>query len=175
MRSLRRLLNLDGAAAEDPRDTETVRRIAAQLEALPPEQARFVAAFAFVLARVARVDLAISSAERDRMRELVGEAAGLSEAQAELVVAIATTQAAAVGGTENYVVTRQFRELSSRGQRVDLLRALFAVGAADASISHAENTEISLVAGELGFDPKEVAAVRASHRAQLSVLDGKLT
>jgi hypothetical protein len=38
-------------------DTDTVRRIVGELEALPPEDARYVAAFAFILARVAHADL----------------------------------------------------------------------------------------------------------------------
>ena len=46
-------------AAEPAGDTETVRAIVRELEALPPERARYVAAFAFILARVAHADLEI--------------------------------------------------------------------------------------------------------------------
>ena len=41
-----------GAASRDG-DSESVRRIATQLERLEPEAARYLAAFAYVLARVA--------------------------------------------------------------------------------------------------------------------------
>ena len=69
------------------------------------------------------------------MMRLVREYSTLSEAQALLVVQMAKTQAIALGGTENYLVTRQFKEMSNRAQRVDLLRCLFAVAAADQNIS----------------------------------------
>ena len=39
-------------------DTDTVRKIVGQLEAMPRESARFVAAFAYILGRVAHADRA---------------------------------------------------------------------------------------------------------------------
>jgi uncharacterized tellurite resistance protein B-like protein len=104
------------------------------------------------------------------MIKLVREYSTLSEAQALLVVQMAKTQATALAGTENYLVTRQFREMSNRAQRVDLLRCLFAVAAADNNISVVENTEITQIGQELGFDGAEIAGVRAAYRDQLSVL-----
>jgi uncharacterized tellurite resistance protein B-like protein len=170
MKVLQRLLGLRGDADDAARDTATVRRIAAELDALPPAEARFLAAFAFVLARVARADLEISGEETEQMMKLVREYSTLSEAQALLVVQMAKTQATALGGTENYLVTRQFRDMSNRAQRVDLLRCLFAVAAADQNISVVENTEITQIGEELGFSSTEIASVRAAYRDQLSVL-----
>jgi uncharacterized tellurite resistance protein B-like protein len=170
MKALFKLLGLDETRGDEARDTATVRRIAAQLDALPPEEARFLAAFAYVLARIARADLEISAEESATMTRLVRESSALGEAQALLVVQIAKTQVAALGGTENYLVTRQFRELSTREQRIGLLRCLFAVAAADASISHLENTEITAIGLELGFSREEIAALRAGWREHLSVL-----
>jgi uncharacterized tellurite resistance protein B-like protein len=170
MKALQRLLGLRGDVDEATRDTATVRRIAAELDALPPAEARFLAAFAFVLARVARADLEISGEETEQMMKLVREYSTLSEAQALLVVQMAKTQATALGGTENYLVTRQFKDMSNRAQRVDLLRCLFAVAAADQNISVVENTEITQIGEELGFSSTEIASVRAAYRDQLSVL-----
>ena len=170
MRALLRLLGLDDERAAEARDTETVRRIAAQLDALPESEARFLAAFAYVLARVARADLDISAEESATMLRLLRECSPLGEAQALLVVQIAKTQVTALGGTENYLVTRQFREISNRAQRVDLLRCLFAVAAADQNVSHVEDTEITAIGLELGFSREEIASVRAAFRDQLSVL-----
>ena len=143
MRSLRRLLGIGSDVAGEVRDTETVRRIAAELDALPAAEARYLAAFSYVLARVARADLEISPEETEQMTRLVREWSTLGEAQALLVVQLAKTQAVALGGTENYLVTRQFKELSDRAQRVDLLRCMFAVAAADRNISSIENAEIT--------------------------------
>jgi uncharacterized tellurite resistance protein B-like protein len=169
MRALRRLLGLE-TEVDEVRDTETVARIAAELDQLEPDLARFLAAFAYVLARVARADLEVSDAETTKMVELVREFSDLPPAQATLVVLMAKTHATALGGTENYLVTRQFREISTRGQRIDLVRCLFAVAAADENISSVENTEITQIGGELGFTREEIAGLRASFRDQLSVL-----
>lgn len=169
MRTLRRLLGLE-TELDEVRDTETVARIAAELDQLEPDRARFLAAFAYVLARVARADLEISDAETRKMVELVREFSDLPPAQATLVILMAKTHATTLGGTENYLVTRQFRELSTRGQRIDLVRCLFAVAAADENISSVENAEITQIGSELGFTREEIAGLRASFRDQLSVL-----
>ena len=170
MRALRKLVGLGDGGSDDARDTATVRRIARELDALPASEARFLAAFAYVLARVARADLEISPEETEQMLKLVREYSTLGEAQALLVVQMAKTQATALAGTENYLVTRQFKEMSNRAQRVDLLRCLFAVAAADNNISVVENTEITMIGQELGFSAQEIASVRAAYRDQLSVL-----
>jgi uncharacterized tellurite resistance protein B-like protein len=153
-------------------ETETVRRIAARLERLEPDRARQLAAFAYVLARVANADLRITETETDEMHRLVRERASLSDEEAALAVEIAKSQARLLGGTENYVVTREFRELSTREERVKLLECLYAVAAADGTIDAAESTEIAKIAEELGFLREEANALRAPWRDKLSELRG---
>ena len=153
-------------------ETETVRRIAAQLERLPPERARHLAAFAYVLARVAHADLRIDASEDEEMLRAVRALADLSDEEAALAVEIAKSQARLLGGTENYVVTREFRSISTREQRARLLRCLYAVAAADGSISGVEGTEIGAIAEELGFSRPEALALRSAWRDKLAVLRG---
>ena len=153
-------------------ETETVRRIAAQLERLPQDRARHLAAFAYVLARVAHADLRITETETERMLALVRDHAGLAESEAALAVEIAKSQARLLGGTENYVVTREFKEISTRDERVRLLECLFAVAAADGTIAGAESTEIAKIGEELGFLRQEIAAIRAPWADKLSELQG---
>ncbi len=172
MRSLLRLLGLSDAEQPESRDTATVRRIAAELDKLDPGEARFLAAFAYVLARVAHADYEVSEDEVREMERRVRELSDLGESQAALVVQIAKTQAVTLGATENYVVTRQFREVSTRDQRLSLLRCLFAIAAADESVSDAENTEITLIATELGLTQSEIVAARSVYRDKLAVLKG---
>lgn len=153
-------------------ETETVRRIAARLEKLPPERARFLAAFAAVLARVAHADLRITEIETSAMEQAVAGVAGLAPEETALAVEIAKSQAKLLGGTENYVVTRRFRELSEREERVRLVECLYAVAAADGTISMLESAEIARIAEELGFLPTEAVALRAPWRDQLAELQG---
>ena len=139
------LLRFLGIAKTDPAlaagETRTVREIAAKLERLPPETARFLAGFAYVLARVANADLVIAEAEAEEIGRTVRLLAGLSADEADLVVEIAKSQARLLGGTENYVVTREFRRASTPLQRAQLLECLYAVTAADGTISSAESRE----------------------------------
>jgi uncharacterized tellurite resistance protein B-like protein len=150
-----------------------VREIAARLERLPAGTARHLAGFAYVLARVAHADLEITEAEAEAMRRAVRELAGLSPDEADLVVEIAKSQARLLGGTENYVVTREFRNSSTPEQRGRLLACLYAVTAADGTISTAESREIANVAEELGFTRAEANALRAQYRAQLAEFQRK--
>jgi uncharacterized tellurite resistance protein B-like protein len=154
-------------------ETDTVRQIASRLEKLDPQIAKYLAAFAYVLARVAHADLDIDEAETTAMQEIVQRVGKLSPDEAVLAVEIAKSQARVLGGTENYVVTREFRRISSPEQRGQLLECLYAVAAADGSISTIEGQEIQSVAEELGFSRGEANALRARYRDQLSVFQKK--
>jgi uncharacterized tellurite resistance protein B-like protein len=163
-----------GGGAQDSTagDTETVRRIVSRLQELPAERARFVAAFAYVLSRVAHADLDISAEETAKMEDLVRSRAGLPEEQAVLVVEIAKSQNRLFGGTENFLVTREFAAMSSPEQRRELLDALFAVAAADGGISSAEESQIGQIASELGFSQREYAEARSQWNEYRDVLRG---
>lgn len=153
-------------------ETATVRKILASLDAMDPAQARFAAAFAYILCRVARTDLQISPEEAAVMETIVREKAGLTEQQAIVVLEIAKTQEKLFGSTENFLVTREFRELATREQRIALLDCLFAVSAADESISTVEDNEIVRIATELELPRDELVAARGRYRQYLAVLKG---
>ena len=166
--SLLRFLGVGGVRERESGDTATVRRIAAALERLDPQTAKHLAAFAFVLARVANADLKIDESETAEMERIVKTLASLSEGEAVLAVQIAKSQARLLGGTENYVVTREFRKLATRAQRAELLQCLFAVAAADGTISSEESAELLAIAEELGFTRAEANSLRSTYRDKLS-------
>jgi uncharacterized tellurite resistance protein B-like protein len=175
MSLLKNLFGLSSSSTsseEHDGDTETVRRIVGELEALDTETARYLAAFAYILGRVAHADLHISAEETRAMEEIVHAQGHLPEEQAILVVQIAKTQNKLFGSTENYLVTREFGEVSTRSQREELLDCLFAVSAADESISVAEEEEVRRIASELGFSHKEYIAVRKKYSEHRAVIQG---
>jgi uncharacterized tellurite resistance protein B-like protein len=163
-----RFFGSGGSSRSDAGDTATVRRIAAELERLPHETAKHLAGFAYVLARVANADLTIDEDETREMERIATSLAGLSEAEAALVVQIAKSQAKLLGATENYVVTREFRRNATDEQRGNLLQCLFAVAAADGTISSEESAEIAVIGEELGFTRPEINALRSRYRDKLS-------
>ncbi|MFI5254006.1 MAG: TerB family tellurite resistance protein [Candidatus Limnocylindrales bacterium] len=157
--------------AGDPRETQTIRAIVARLEALPPDRAAIVGGFAYVLGRIAYADLEISAAETAEMERILRDWSGLDEALAVLVVEIARHQAVAEGATEDYLVTRRFREASTPDERQQLLHCMFAVAtAAGDTISAEENATIRQVADELGFTLAELNVVRRQYADRLSAL-----
>ena len=156
------------AAPASSADTETVRKIAAALDRLDPDRARYVAAFAYILSRVARADLVITGDEMRVMEEIVQEKSGLPEEQAVMVVQMAKTQNVLFGGVENFLVTREFERIASREQKIALLHCLFAVSAADGSISSAEDTTIRSIADELNLDHSDFIAVKSGYADKLA-------
>ena len=149
-------------------DTATVRRIVAKLEAMPPDQARLIASAAYTLARAANADLDISDEETAAIERELQANEALDEATAVLVTEMAKLQAKTVGGTEDYVVTREFKALSTVDQRLQVLRACFAIGAANGTISAEETAVVNEIADELDIDDATLNAIRADYHEQLS-------
>ena len=165
----------DGSTAGlDARDTETVRRIAGQLDALPVDRARFLAAFAYILTRAAAADMDISHAESRAIEQLVAEHGNLPEPQAILVAQIARNQSLLYSGTEDYLVTRQFRELTSAADRLALLRCCYLVGAADDTITAEESNTLQQIAKELDLDRDDVITIRNEFAPKLAAIQRML-
>ena len=156
------------AASAAAGETATVRRIVARLEEMPPERARLVASAAYTLARAAHADLDISAEETAVMERELQAHGELDEPTAILVTEMAKLQANTVGGAEDYSVTREFANLASVQQRMDVLRACFAVGAASGSISAEESATLNQIASELKLDTAVVASIRSEFHERLS-------
>ncbi len=163
-------LKLDNCPNALSKTSETVRKISTQLDTFDTRQAAFIACFAYLLNRVAWVDRNISPDETRIMEHIVMKRSGLPENQAAVVVQMAQTQNLLFGGTENYLVAREFRELASHRERLALLDCLFAVAASHDSMSTLENNEISQIADELRIEHHDFIAVRSGYRDHLSVL-----
>lgn len=157
-----------GPGTAEPPDA--VREIAARLEHLPPDRARYVAAFAVVLSRVAHADLHIDARERKKIAQVLVDLGHLAPGEAAIVAEIATAQSHSSGGTEHFLATRELAAMADREQRAELLECLFAVAAADGSISTREENQVRQVASELGFSHRELAAVRSKWNEYRQIL-----
>ena len=83
---------------------------------------------------------------------------------------MAKLQARSVGGTEDYVVTREYAGLASEDQRIDMLRACYAIGAASGSISAEEASALSQIGKELGLDADVINDVRADFHERITAV-----
>ena len=155
-------------------ESRSVREIVGRLRDLSPERARWIAAFAMVVARAARADFEISGDEFQTMEKVLIEYGNLEADQAALVAEMAAHRNQMLGASEDYLATREFRKISSEADREGLLHCLFAVSAADDSISLVEEEEIRQVASELGIEHAIFTAIRARFREKRDVLRGFL-
>ena len=180
MSLFRRVLNLDQPESPDlpvapdaplPKgvvgDTDSVKVLAAQLDALPPARARYVAAFAYILGRAANATGAMSDVERAEMVRLAGSA-GLDNAQGPLIVEMAASLSGEFGATEDFLVAREFKAISTMEERELLLRCCFLVMAADDEIDATESWLANRLAEELDVERPDLNAIRDEFHEQLS-------
>jgi uncharacterized tellurite resistance protein B-like protein len=143
------------------------------LDSLGPDRARFLAAFAYLLGRVAHADQQVSAEETRVMETLVQEHGRLSPEQAMVVVQLAKTSNLLFGGTANFLVAREFSGLATYDQKLALMECLFAVSATDEAITTAEEGEIHKIANELRIDRPDLVKLRVAHQRHLPGLSGK--
>ena len=180
MSLFRRVLNLDAPDSPDlpvhpdapipaatAAETDSVRVISVRLEALPPARARYVAAFAYLLGRAAHATGDMSDAERDAMLR-IADAGGLDAETAALVIDLAGTLAAEFGATEDFLVTREFKAISTMEERERLLRCCFLVLAADDEIDATESWLANRMAEELDVERPDLNRIREEFHEQLS-------
>jgi len=157
------------AGKHSSEQTETVRKIVRALDSMEPDRARHLAAFAYLLSRVAFADQKISAEETGAMEQLVMDRGGLPEEQAILVVQMAKTQSLLISGTENFLVAREFGKIASHDQKIALIHCLYAVCAADRLVSVVEDNEICKISIELHLSHQDYIAVRLNYRDSLAI------
>jgi uncharacterized tellurite resistance protein B-like protein len=181
--AIRRLLGM--TPAEEPQDelvprppapptdsaaTETVRRIIRELEQVEPERRKLLAGFAYVLSRAAHADLSFSDEETQLIEKIVAEIGKLPESQAVLVVEIAKNQNDLYGGTEDYLVTREFAAKADPDQRRRTVEACFMIVASDHEITAEEYAELTQIATELGLSREELNVIRRDYKDNLAAI-----
>jgi len=162
MSIIRRLMRIAKSGDEIRPTSASVKRIAAAFEQLDDDTARYLAAFAYVLARVAASDHEVDDSEVAVIERALVDIAELDPGHARLVAEAAHAEAEEEGGTQDYIATRDFRTLATREQHVLLLKCLMQVATADGEITAHESSEILQIAGELGFAFPEIKALKAA-------------
>ncbi len=166
--SLRRWLGLpDDAADAALGGVDDIERTLAGLE---PERARYIACFAYILGRVARADHQITDEEAAEMERLIADRTGLPASQAGLAARMATAHGVRHGGTEDFLVTREFARITTRDERLALLDCLFALSSADRSIVTLEDNEVRRITSELKLEHADFIHARTAYLQHLKVL-----
>ena len=154
--------------ADEPRgEPAALRALIDALDRLEPDHARHLAQFAYLLGRVAHADQHVSPEETRTMEALVEREGALPPEQAMLVVSLARSSNLMFGGTDNFLVARDFAMRATSVQCLALVRCLFAVAAAEGRISIAEEREIQRIARELKVEHADLVGLRVEYRAHL--------
>jgi uncharacterized tellurite resistance protein B-like protein len=148
-------------------DQATLREVLDALDKMEPDQARYLARFAYLLGRVAQADQQVGPEETRTMEHILQQEGHLPADQAALVVGLAKTSNLLFGGTDDYVVAREFEMQATPAQKLELLRCLFAVSVAEDGMSIAEEREIQRIARELRIESPDVVALRLEFKTYL--------
>jgi uncharacterized tellurite resistance protein B-like protein len=164
LKSIRAWLGVD---PPDKQEFAPLRETLEALDHLDPGRARYLAAFAYLLGRVAHADQHVSPEETAAMEALVRRHGQLSQDQAMVVVQLAKSSNLLFGGTADFLVAREFSQLASYDQKLALMQCLFALSASDESISVAEEGEMHRIANELRIDHADLITLRVAHQRHL--------
>jgi len=104
------------------------------------------------------------------MEQIIMDRGQLPEEQAIVIVQMAKTQNILFGGTENFLVSREFNAIADHDQKMRLLDCLYAVASAEDLISTIEDNEISQIADELRIEHPDLISIRSRYRDHLAVL-----
>jgi uncharacterized tellurite resistance protein B-like protein len=157
-------------ADDDAEQDDALGHVARALGEMERAEARYVAAFAYLLSRAAHADHHLSDAEREEIERLIVERADLAPERARLVTEMVTAQSMRLRGTQDFPVSLEFARIATAAQKRALVDCMFAVSAADQSIITAEDNEIRRVASEIGLEHGDFVTIRGRYRDRLAVL-----
>ena len=168
-KSLQAWLGLSETAASP--EPGPLRELLGALDKLDPARAQFLARFAFLLGRVARVDERVSDEEARAMEIVLTEQAHLPGAQAMLVVNLARTSKQMFSATTDFTVTQEFADSASYEERLALAHCLFAVAGSDERISTTEEAELHRITNQLRIERPDLQKIRLLYRPMLPGLN----
>lgn len=168
MNFLKKLFEPAYSPDSDPSHSRDLTHVEQALAHLPKEQARYLAGFSLLLARVAHADLHVSENERRRIHEALEKESTLSADQVELVTSLALERATA-HSVEDHIVMRELNAICDRAKRAEIIRSLLHVAAAD-DITEQESEEVWLIARAMLFSRQEYLSLRNEFREHVRVL-----
>jgi uncharacterized tellurite resistance protein B-like protein/uncharacterized protein YciI len=116
------------------------------------------------------VDVAISDVEKAEMARLIAEVGGLDAETAGLVAELAGTRVEHFGATDDYLVTREFKAISTLEEREHLLRCCLLVAAADDTIDATESWLVNRMAEELDVPRPDLNRIREEFTEKITGL-----
>ncbi len=146
---------------------DEIRRIAADR---PEEEIQWIAGVAGLLGSVADADADTSPEEHERIRQILADRLRLNEDQIALIQDLFENHRLDLFALESHVYARLVNEVADRNEKRELVRVLFSVAAADASINVEEDRTMWMLAEALNLSRREFVAIRAGFSRHRDVL-----
>lgn len=130
--------------------------------ALPDDESvvlRYIAAVAVLLVQVASADGRFTRGEEQKLRELLTHIKGLKPADIDVVARGLEGTVTELTDEERAVCVRELKAICDGRERVEVLRLLAKVAAADGKLTQLERTELRHVAEDLAVPEDELEAV----------------
>lgn len=146
-------------------DQTNLDELVAELRtALPDDEAvviRYIAIVAVLLSRVARADGRFSDGEERTLRDLLARVDRLSPSAIDAVCGTLEDGMADLTTRELDVCYRELKALCDREERLQILRLLVRLAAADGALSASEKGEIRAIAEHIGLPAVDVEALES--------------
>ncbi len=138
--------------------------------AMPTDESviiRYVAIVIVLLGKIAYADGRLTDQEEGLVRALLSHIDRLSPANVDAVCATLKGRLPSMKATELALCIKELKALCDHDQRVQVMRLLAQLAAADGALSESEHAELATIAGDLGVMPSELAAVEEEARATI--------
>lgn len=123
-----------------------------------------------LLARVAYSDLEITKREETEMNRILCELSGLSEEEARHITQYSLRKMKELSGLDTRSYCKPLVEILTQSERYQILKALFAIAAADGEVDNVESNEISYIANALVLEKKYFLSAQADVKEYLKTL-----
>ncbi|MCP4602163.1 MAG: TerB family tellurite resistance protein [Proteobacteria bacterium] len=131
---------------------------------------KLITGFAGLLGKVAYADMAISDVEKDRIRSVLSNKLKLKQSHVNAIVELLGEHSVRLFSIEDFIYIRLLNSVCDKAEKMDLIRALFNVAAADESVSAEEDASIWTAAKGLRLSHRDFISVRAEFKEHLDIL-----
>ncbi|MFG1484376.1 TerB family tellurite resistance protein [Halobacteriovorax sp. HFRX-2_2] len=120
-----------------------------------------------LLARIAYSDFHVSQNEKSKMQKIITGMTQLNAEEAELITEYSIEKMKELSGLDTRSYCKPLVEIMSQHERYQVLKALFAIAAADGEVDNVESNEISYIANALVLEKKYFLSAQADVKEYL--------
>ncbi len=134
------------------------------------DYAKYITGYAGLLGRVAYADTVISTKELDKIREILLKESHLNTEDTTAIIDLITTHKVQILTIEEHFYTRMVNDIYTKEQKLNLIKSMFKIAAADGTICSDEENLISRTAQSLNISRPELIKIKRTYAKYLGTL-----